>query len=219
MYKILLVLFGVFSGFADFEELGKREDLFNQKTDPVIKVVQKRWLDRKFLSELSLSVSPSLRGFYYMNSYSTNLSYRLFFNDSVSMNLKYSFFFNPATQEGKDELALYGRIPLELKYYAKQSYLLGLDWHPFYAKSIFLNRVLYFDFYFSLGLGQIELVEIKTKPFLFSGSFGMVHWWNKRFNTRVELEGLHYRYSIPESIEKINQEWNYKLSLSAGVLF
>lgn len=219
MFKLLFILFWPVFSFADLEELGKREDLFNQKTDHFVKVVQKRWLDKKFLSELSLSISPSLRGFYYMNSYSTNLSYRLFFNDKVSFHLKYAYFLNPINKEGKDEIYFFGRIPLELKHAPKQSYVMGLDWHPFYGKSVFFNQVLRFDFYLSMSLGQIELIEIQEKPLLFSSSLGMVHWWNKRFNTRIELEGLHYRYSIPKSIKQINQEWNYKMSFSAGVLF
>ena len=219
MYKLLLILFWSVSSFADFEDLGKREDLFKQNTDSLVKVVQKRWLDRKFLSELSLSISPSLRGFYYMTNYSGNLSYRLFFNDSISFHVKYANFRSPINQEGEDEISLYGRIPLELKYPPKQSYLVGWDWYPFYAKSVIFNRVLHFDFYLSMSLGQVELNRIEEKPLLMSGSLGMAHWWSKRLNTRVELEGLHYRYSIPESPKKINQEWNYRLSLSAGVLF
>jgi len=219
MFKLLLILFWSAPGFADFDELGKREDLFNLKTDPLIKVVQKRWLDRKFLSELGLSISPNLRGFYYMNNWSSRLSYRLYLNDSISLHLKYAYFFNPINQDGEDELSLYGRIPLELKHAPKQSYLAGWDWHPFYAKSVFFNRVLHFDFYVSMGLGRIELLEIQEKPFLISGSLGMVHWWSKRFNTRIELEGLHYRYLIHESNQKTNQELNYNLNLSAGVLF
>jgi len=219
MFKLFFILFWSLSSFANVEDLAKREELFKQQTDHHVKVVQKSWLDKNFLSELSLSISPSLRGFYYMTNYSADLSYRLFFNDKLSFHLKYAYFLNPINQEGREELEFFGRIPLELKYSPKQSYALGFDWYPFYAKSVFFNRVFPFDFYLSMSLGQIELIKIQKNPLLFASSLGMVHWWNKRFNTRIELEALHYRYPIPESPKTVNQEWNYRMSLSAGVLF
>ena len=219
MIKLLFILLWSTFCFAEIDEIGKRKDLFNQKTDHFVKVIQTKQIDKKFLSELSLSIAPSLRGFYYMNSYSTNLSYRLFLNDKISFHLKYDYYFNPINQEGKDELSLFGRIPLELKYPPKQSYKVGLDWYPFYGKAVFFNQVVHFNFYLSMSLGKIELIEINEKPLLFSSSLGVVHWWSKRFNTRIELEGLHYRYFAPEFVEEINQEWNYKLGVSAGVLF
>ena len=222
MYKILVILFWSFSAFAelsDIEDLGKREELFNQTTASHIKVLQNRWVDKQHLSELSLSLSPSLRSFYYMSSYSTSLSYRFFVSEEISFFIKYDSFFNSINQDGKDEIFLYGRIPLELKYPIQKSYLLGWEWYPFYAKAMFFNQVLHFDFYFSMGIGKIELLGMKKKPDLIYSSLGMVHWWSKRVNTRMQIESFYYRYRIPESVKKWNRELNYKSSFSVGVLF
>ena len=219
MLKLLYyVLLFSCSSFADIEELGDLEELFHHKSDHNVRVVQKRWLDRKFLSELSVSLSPSLRGFYYMNNYSTNVSYRFFLNEKLSVHAEYTYFFNLINEEGENEIALFGRVPVDLKHAPRQSYAFGFDWYPFYAKSVFFNRVLHFDFYLSMGLGQIKLLKVKERPLLFSSALGMVHWWSKRWNTRVEIEGFHYRHLIPQS-QSITQEWNYRMSLSAGVLF
>ena len=217
-YKLIILLWSAFS-FADFDQLGKNNSLLNQKTSVDIKVVESRWLDKKFLSELSLGFSPFLRGFYYMNSYSIDLSYRLFLNDNISFHLKYSNFFNPINQDGKKEVFSFGRIPVELKYPPKRSYLIGMDWHPFYGKALLFNRLVYFDFYFSASLGQIDIFQLNQKPYLFSGAVGMVHWWHKRLNTRLELQGLCYEHQVSDSGEKTNQELSYKLYLSVGVLF
>ena len=218
-YCIFILLFVSFFSFAEFKELGKNPDLlktekvFSFKTTP-IKVVQKRWLDKKWLSEVSVSVSPIFNGLNYMDSQSVDLSYRLFFNDYFSLNAKAYYYFNSINQDGKTEVTKYGLRPVELIEYPRWSYTLGLDWYPFYGKAVLYNQLLSFDFYLSLLAGQIQLKQQKRT--LYSLGLGQVHWWNQRFNTRLELKAFYFKYSF---LQETQPELLYSLSLSAGVLF
>ncbi|MBC6415375.1 MAG: outer membrane beta-barrel domain-containing protein [Bdellovibrionales bacterium] len=217
-YQFILLFLSFFS-FADFDQLGKKGNFLKAPIKNDLVVVQEKWLDRKFLSEWNIGVSPFLSDFYYMNSYSLDLSYRFFFNDNLSFHLKYSYFLNPLNKEGEKELFSLGRVPLEIKYSPKNYYVLGMDFYPFYGKSVLFNYLLYFDLYFSLGIGKIEIFQLNRSTFLFSGAFGMVFWWNKKFNTRLELEGLNYKYQIPDpSLWDVNEEFSYQLRLSVGIL-
>ena len=212
-YWIFILLLWPFFSFSDFKELGKNPNSFAFKISP-IKVVQKRWLDKKLLSELSVSVSPILTGFNYMNSYSTDLSYRLFLNDYFSLNGRFYYYFNSINPDGETELKKYGRIPLEAMEYPRWSYSLGLDWYPFYGKAVLYNQLVSFDFYLSVFAGQLQLKEQKIP--LYSVGLGQVHWWSQRFNTRLELKAFYFKYP---ALKEIHAELLYSLSLSAGVLF
>ena len=218
---IFIVLLWPFVSSADFKELGKSQPALKEpfvfKTSP-IKVVQKRWLNKRFLSEISLSVGPILREFNYTNSYSADLFYRFFLNDYFSLTVNYSYYFNPINQDGKTEVYKYGRVPLELKYYPEQSYSAGVNWHPFYGKAVLYNQLLSFDLYLSASAGQMQLKE-KRVP-LYSLGLGQVHWWSQKFNTRLELKTSYYQYNLLDKNQgKSIPSLFYSLSLSAGVLF
>ena len=218
-YWIFILLFTSFFSFAEFKELGKNPDLlkteevFSFQTRP-IKVVQKRWLDKKGLSEVSVSVSPIFNGFNYMNSQSLDLSYRLFFNDYFSVNAKAYYYLNSINQDGKTEVNKYGLRPVELIEYPRWSYSLGLDWYPFYGKAVLYNQLASFDFYLSVLVGQIQLKQQKVA--LYSIGLGQVHWWSQRFNSRLELKAFYFQYPI---LKETQAELLYSLSLSVGVLF
>ena len=220
---IALILF-CFSalGSSDFDELGKFFSTLNSSkfSGSSLKIVQKRWLPKKFISEGSIGLSPVLKGFNYMNSYSTDIAYRFFLNDHWSIHLKYSRHSNPITLDGKNEVEQMGRIPLELKYPQKQSYLGGVDWYPFYGKAVLYNYLVRFDLYLSLSGGTVELLNWnKTIP-MGSLSLGWVHWWYKWLNTRLEVQGFYYKYNVSDGrdTKEIN-EYFYKAYISAGVLF
>lgn len=210
-------------GSSSFDELGKNPAILKNQFDfsgSRLKVIQKRRLPKKFLSDLSVGVSPVLKGFNYIDNYSIDAGYRFFLNEQWGFQLKYSRYFNPITQEGKEEVEQTGRIPIELKYPQKQSYLGGIEWSPFYGKADLYNRLVRFDLYFSVLAGKVELLNLDSPVPLGYLSVGLVFWLHKHFNSRLEIQGAYYKYDAPdgESVKEI-KEYFYKISVSAGVLF
>lgn len=224
-YLFFVLTFFCFSTFAssNFDELGKNPKALSELgfSGSSLAVVQKRWLPKRFLSELSVGISPILKGFNYTNSFSTDVSYRFFLNNSWSFQLKYLWYFNPANQEGKDEVQKRARIPLELKYPQKQSYLGGIEWYPFYGKAVLYNRLVRFDLYVSALGGVVELINFNQKVPTGSLALGLVNWWHKRVNTRLEFQGSYYNYDAvdEENISKNIEKYFYKIYVSTGVLF
>ena len=221
---ILLFLYIPLLSFSNFEQLGKNEKILEeanfQFSNKGLKVVQKRWLEKKYLSEISVSASPILKGFNYSDAYSLDLSYRWFLNNKFGLNFTYSYYENAINKKGKDAINLRGYTPLELVYHHKQSYLAGIEWYPFYGKAVLYNNLVHFDLYFSILAGQIELAQQEKRAEHYSASIGLAQWWHKKFNTRLSLQGFYYRYSFSNKteIEDIH-EYFYKLSVSVGVLF
>ena len=214
--------------YSSFEELGKNNELLEknsfQFSNANLKVIQKRWLEKGFLSEIGLSLSPVLKGFNYTDPYSMDLSYRFFISDYFGVSFRYSYYNNPISLDGKDELNLRGQAPVELLYYNDQSYLAGIEWYPFYGKAVLYKQLVYFDLYLSALAGQIELFDRRRekteKAPVYSLTIGIAQWWHKHFNTRVEAQAFYYKYLFSNELEKKEiQEYFYKISISAGVLF
>ena len=210
--------------FSNFEKLGKNRSALEKErfhfSNTHLKVVQKRWLEKRFLSSADLSFSPVLKGFNYINSYSMDLSYRWFISNYFSLNLRYSYYENPINQDGRDEINLRGKTPLELKYYNKQSYLAGVEWYPFYGKAVLYNQLAHFDLYVSVLAGQIELSQQEKNIPIYSLGVGLAQWWHKYFNTRLEAQAFYYEYRFSNKSENQKApEYFYKISISAGVMF
>ena len=224
-FFILIFLFFPILGFADFKELKKDSQALKSGfgfASSSLKVVQKRWLEKRFLSSVELAVSPSLKGFNYMDNYSIDLFYRFFLNDYWGFGLKYSYYFNPLNRKGKEEVEKRGRIPLELKHAPRRSYFGGVHWHPFYGKAVLYNHLVRFDLYLSAFGGKIELLNISPSAPAGFLAVGLVCWWHKNFNSRVEAQGHYYQYDALDDKTKeakIIEEYFYKISLSFGVLF
>ena len=221
-FFILLLFYFPLLSFSNFEELGKNRTALEKErfqfSNANLKVVQKRWLEKRFLSEVGLSFSPVLKGFNYINAYSTDLSYRWFISNYFSLNLRYSYHYNPPNQKGTADVKFSGRFPLELKYYSKQSYLAGIEWYPFYGKAVLYNRLVHFDLYLSALAGQIELSNQKVP--IYSTEIGLAQWWHKHFNTRISAQAFYYKYRFSSKDESQDaHEYFYKISVSAGVLF
>ncbi len=182
-------------------------------------VVQKRWLPRKFLSEISMVTSPVIKGMNYLNTASLDTTYRFYLSNYWSAHLKYSYFFNKINEEGKDMFLLHSRNPLDLEYAQKQEYSLGFDWSPFYGKKVVLNKVIHFDIYLSFSGGLLELIRLDEKfvPTVSLGG-GFVFWLSKRMNARVGLSGSYYKYKVNESDVVVNKYLS-KGHVSVGILF
>ncbi len=223
LFILIFLLFQPVKG-ESIDELVKDEKALESSfrfSNSSLQIVQKRWLDRRFLSELSLAFSHILKGFEHLNSSSISAGYRFFLNNHWSFDLKYSWYFHSITSQGEDEIVRWNRIPLEMRYPKKHSYMGGISWYPLYGKSVFYNHLVYFDLYFSLSMGVIEL--IRQEKFSPSGSvaMGIVFWLNKNFNARIETQGFYYTYSHSDKGGNPSDihEYFYKIYISTGVLF
>jgi len=229
-YYFIFAIFCVSAlSLPEFEELNKLPKVLGSDLNLAsssLQVVQKRWLPKRFLSELSLGVSPALKGFNNIHNYSIDAAYRFFINERWSFQLKYSRYFNSLTSKGEENLLFLQHIPLEAKYAQSQSYLGGIDWYPFYGKASFYNRLVRFDLYLSLLAGQIELLNMNHLNPLVSVGLGLVSWWHKNLNSRLELQGTYFNYFLSEqnSLSKpFSQmdihEYSYRIYFSIGFLF
>ncbi len=227
MGKCWLLIFFCFCfpalGSSDFDELGKNPEILKNSlsfSDSSLKVIQKRWLDRRFLSEISFGLSPALKGLNYIHNYSVDGAYRFFLSDQWSIDLKYSWFFNPIAQEGKQEVEQKARIPLELKYPQKQAFLGGAAWYPFYGKAVFYDYLAHFDLYLSVLGGAAQLLNLDKNFLTGSVGLGLVCWWHKNWNARLEIQAAYYKYDIPNNEGPADhEEYIYKIYISAGALF
>ena len=222
-FFILIFFYFPVLGSSDFNELGKNPEVLESSFDfssSSLQVVQKRWLPRRFLSELSLGFSPVLKGFNYMNNYSVDMAYRFFLDEQWSIDLKYSWYFNPITLEGDDEVKKKGRIPLELRYPQKQAFFGGVSWYPFYGKAVFYNHLIRFDLYLSVLGGMMDILHLDKNFPTGSLGIGLVCWWHKNLNTRLEALGTYYKYEFSNKDKMAsNKEYFYKIYISTGVLF
>ena len=224
IFIFLFLLLIPLTSFSDFNELGKNPKIFEKSfnfSNSSLQVVQKKWLDKKYLSELNIALTPTIRGVNYITSYSSDLIYRFFLNGNWAFHVRYSVHFNHLTKEGRMEVEKSSRLPSEVKYPQKNSYFGGLDWYPFYGKALLYNQLVYFNLYFSLLGGRTELINKENPVPAGSLAFGLVCWWNQNFNTRLELQGLYYAYHTTTDRTPENQIEEYvgKMSISIGVLF
>ena len=223
-YGFIILFFIPLMSFSDFNELGKHSSALERSFDfssSPLQIVQKKWLDKKYLSELDIAFTPTIRGLNYINSYSVDLAYRFFINGNWALHFQYSTHSNYLTKKGYKEVERRARLPVEAKYSQKQSYLGGINWYPFYGKALLYNQLVYFDLYFSFLGGQTELLnQEKTVP-TGSMALGLACWWSKNFNTRLELQGLYYTYhsSSDRNPENRIEEYIARISVSLGVLF
>ena len=184
-----------------------------------LNIVQKRLLPRKFLSEISMVVSPVIKGITYLNSGSLDATYRFYLDSYWSAHLKYSYFFNRINKEGED-MFRYSQSPVDLQYSQKKEYSLGFDWTPFYGKVAVLNKVIHFDIYLSLSGGFLELFRLDGNRIpTASLAGGFVLWLSKRVNARLGLSGSYYQYKFNESMPNAINKYLSKGHVSVGILF
>ena len=190
--------------------------LLNSTYNSSLRIVQQRAVDRFWLSEFSAGFSPIISGSLYSHSASAYLAYQLHLNPHWSVGLKYSQYFHKLNREGKSSVFDNSRIPLLLKNTKKKSYQLQLYWYPLYGKYVFAERVIHFDIYGVVSYVAQELNHLsETVPSLSIG-FGMVTWWNKKVNSRLEIDNQYYEYEIQDKKQRL---FSTSVNISLGLLF
>ena len=181
-----------------------------------VKIVQSRFVPKKYLSEFSLSASGVIKGSLYAHTGSLQAGYRLYFNETWSLGLQYSKFLSLINREGLFVIEDQGVVPISLKFAPKEAYSLHLDWSSFYGKAVAFNRVFQFDIYKSLILGHLKFT---TNNHTVQGGVaaGLVFWWTTFLNSRLEVSQIYYLYP---RLEKDVREYDFlnSVSLSLGWL-
>lgn len=108
-----------------------------------------------------------------------------------------------------------------------------LLWSPFYSKINTFNKIIYFDWIFGLGYGEMEEVNNKTE-FLTGGTgltsethngllwdVGLKFFINENFDLRLDLTVFHYKADIVSRTANGEEEWNsnWDLAASFGINF
>lgn len=199
-YITLLLLFPLISFSADkFDEVSSSEAVSKVMNENIsyfkMVAVQKRTVDRFWLSEFYLGGLHTIFGYPYSYSGAVNGGYQLHINPKFSLGFGYSYNFHKINGEGKNMIQNLHRIPFLLKYAQKQSYQFQGYWYPIYGKYVLGNRVFHSDLYLKAGYVNQGLHNLKNVHGVSFG-FGMVNWWNQRINSRLEIETQYYEYKV-----------------------
>jgi outer membrane beta-barrel protein len=198
---------------SSLNSLGGQEALL-EKASPSVpvntyRVVQRRVIDRDLRSELTLGLGLVNGGDAYYRTNSATAQYEFHLNSKWSLGLRHTLFFNELTSEGrtafdfseKAVIAGAGNLAnVPVIDYPRQQTLATVSFYPLYGKmSWFESTVSYFDFYFLLGGGQMNL-RFGNTPVV-TGGAGMAMWWNQHLTTRLEARYQAYKDQLnrPES--------------------
>lgn len=102
-------------------------------------------------------------------------------------------------------------------------------WTPWYSKLNFFNKILYFDWFFNLGLGQVNTAldqnvrvgqasnfKTETQFALYYGT-GMDFYINRNFLVRLDLVGM--MFNAEGADRKSRTTFNYDFAAGIGYLF
>lgn len=192
---------------TSMDSLGSGETLM-EKANPTVpantyRVVQKRVIDREFRHEFGLSTGAITGGDAYNKTTNAGLRYDFNISPRWSVGARYDVNFNELTPEGKrvfnEAQTLINNGRADFKYpdldYPIHTTIATLNYYPLYGKmSWFDSTVSYFDFYFLVGGGAMQLRSGSTAVVTAGGGLGM--WWNQYLTTRIELRYQGYEDKI-----------------------
>jgi outer membrane beta-barrel protein len=213
---------------SSLNTLGGQEALL-EKASPSVpvntyRVEQRRVIDRDLRSEMTVGLGLVNGGDAYYRTNSATVQYDFHINTKWSLGLRQTFFFNELTAEGKSQFDYtektilagagnLGNAPV-IDYPLRQT-LATVSFYPLYGKmSWFESTVSYFDFYFLVGGGQMNL-RFGNAP-IYTGGGGMAIWWNQHLTTRIEARYQAYQDETNRTKRDIGNTVGH---LSMGVLF
>lgn len=142
-------------------------------------------------------------------------------------------FFGAVTNSDNNTLtALKRASPTALPFVREnRSYFGGLfTWTPWYSKLNFFNRILYYDWFFDVGVGQVSTaLDQNTRAdrgpnFKFESLFavfygtGMKFYLSRSFSVRMDLIGFYYSATGADGVSKTNT-YNYDFTAGVGYTF
>ena len=145
-----------------------------------------------------------------------------YFSESLGIELFYTTFTNSANSTiDAISAATPGLVPVIRE--IKSQYGGMIQWVPWYAKINVFNQILYFDWYFSGGLGQlttnlIDPAKGNSTENLFAGFLGTGHQYHvtESFVVRLDFTGAFYNAPIGGSSGGKTWFSNYTFGIGAG---
>ena len=198
----MVLLFFKFNVEAAEEEILHQgfKSLKNLSLFKDVVVLQKRYFPKTHRASLSLKGGGIMNDAYFtISGVGTDLGF--YFTERWGINVDY-FFLNSSKKQHTEALLSRGVDTSFLS--LKKKWSAGLKWVPMYGKVAFRDkRIVYFDHYFSLGYGGIELDTKKTSPVFYLG-MGQLFPLNKSWvvNWDISLN----RYTAAETIKSNEQD-------------
>ncbi len=220
MKLLILILALCFSAVAEDDLAAKLDDL-NIPSDKVNSVVSRdklyvvntRYSSLENRHEFTVVGAKNFNAESNIETQQAGASYRYHLNADWSFGLKYLTFSNELSDSGK---ALFNdKSLLPDTDYASNSTEILASYNTIYGKlRLSKSRIVYFDQYIALGLGQIELASGATQ--LFSLDLGLAFWLGKNFSARVGLKNDFYQSQQLARVRNVHNSMGY---LEFGYLF
>jgi outer membrane immunogenic protein len=184
-------------------------------------IVQKRQVDRNLRPEIGLSYGFVNGGDSYVDTrnWGANLDFHI--NPRWSLGLRYNDNRNELTSEGQRvfDAALAAQNQNQTTNapsidFPLRSYMAMISWYPIYGKvSWFESAVSQFDFYVTVGGGQVEL-NSGSSP-IYTGGVGMGMWLNSWLTSRVEVRYQNYQDRVITGERNID---SFVMQIGIGIM-
>lgn len=200
MKKILLVSVALISMGAQAVDLDKKLDALSMPDDRVspmisedqLSVVNTRYSSLVNRHELTIAGANNFTSDSHIDTKQAFATYRYHINSTWGVGLRYSIYNNELTGSGKklfdDEKILPDTD------YALKSTEIFTSFNALYGKLRWNSeKVVYFDQYFTLGYGKVDLASGLTD--IYSLDLGMAFWLGKHYSGRIGLKNEFYTQS------------------------
>jgi outer membrane beta-barrel protein len=153
LFKTILTLFLL---RGSFEVYASEKDLYDflwLDPDKKVYVLQKKIYKKAKSFYFNLGYAKGL-GNTYQDVSGVHFSGGYYFKETWAIEAKYSQYNNKENDDMESLRRLNGSIPFIRK--VERTYGLSAVWSPFYGKINTFNKIIYFDWSFGIGLGQIQ---------------------------------------------------------------
>lgn len=215
----LLVLSSV-SSFAktDLEKKLDALSIPDDKVTPVLSkdklhIVNTRYSSLTNRHELTMAGANNFTSESHLETKQVFASYRYHINSKWSLGLRHSIYGNELSSSGKRLFKDKSLLP-DSDFAYKSTEFLG-TYNGLYGKLRWnADTVVYFDQYFTLGYGDIDLESGPTKTY--SLDLGMAFWIGKHMSSRIGLKNEFYKQTKLTGDENTHNAMGY---IEFGYLF
>jgi len=176
--------------------------------------IQSRYAPLRYRSEVSLGGSRNFNADSFIASNEIDLNYRFHLGDRWSIAAGAAFGSNSLTAAGKRLLTVDGIAPDTAPVKSRSELTAGFN--AFYGKfRVSMEKVLYFDQYFSLGASR-TVMDSGAVSFGPTAEAGFVFWMGKRGSVRLSIKDHYYKQKRRLGSGMINDVMG---GLTVGYLF
>lgn len=203
---------------APLEQQLEALNLPDNQVSPVISqdklfILNTRYSSLSNRHEVSLLGGNNFNADSHMVSQQGSLTYRYHLNPRWSVGLRHTEYYNELSAAGKKLFEEEAVLPDTD--YAKSSDEIFVNYHLLYGKlRITQQTVTYFDQYFALGYGQVDLAAGKADMWV--ADVGLAFWIGSQWSARLGLKNEFYQQQRVTSKRSVHNANGY---LEFGYLF